>query len=175
MSSHPFIYGIDFCFNATTPGSQDPEGHYTLGYGFISRQNANGAWSKVEGYSEPVTKNNAFGFQFFDLSGTINKIDFLTISFRPAPDSSAPAPHTSPFSDSDEKGLLEGKSLSSSGPMASCGCGSGGSTPSGNYFSAGQYVIKNTGDYEMTIEMTVTRSDGTVLDFKCDPEMQVKT
>jgi len=180
MSDHPFIYGIDFCFDPANPGTKDSEGHYTLGYGFIKRASESDPWTKVSGWDEPVQKNNAFGFQFWDLSESITQIDFVTISFRPAPGPIVPAANSSPFSDSDEKFLLDGMSLASNAQQGqSCGCGDGGTgTKAGYYFLVpsprNPFVIKNSGSFEMTIEMTVTYN-GTVMDFKCDPEMQVDT
>jgi hypothetical protein len=49
----------------------------------------------------------------------------------------------------------------------SCGCGA-----SGNGFNLGQFVIKNSGDYEVTIEIQVT-SGGRKLQAECDPRVQV--
>lgn len=173
MSSHPVIYGIDFCFNAADPGSEDPDGHYNLGFGFIKRASEQSTWEKVAGYTEDMVKNNSFVFSFYDISRTVTAIDFVTISMRPGGDSTGPASKTSPFGDSDEEKLLKGQTLASSGAENSRGCGDGTSTPSGNMFDAGTYVLKNEGDYEMTIELRISDSNGNQIEFKCDPKMRV--
>jgi len=168
-----FLYGIDFCLNASNPGTKDPEGHYTLGYGFIQRSSVNGAWTKVTGFSENVAKNQAFGFQFYDLSQTVTQIQFVTIDFRPGADAPPGNDLSSPFSSSDEGKLRDGQGLQSSQSMASRGCGDGTSTPSGSYFAVGPYTVKNAGHYEMTVELRLTNANGQVMLFKCDPEMIV--
>lgn len=175
MSDHPFVYGIDFCFNVTSPGTPDPEGHYPLGFGFISRANENGPWTKVAGFTEAVRKNMDFGFQLFEMSQSIAAIDYVTIDFRPASDATGPVTTTSPFNSSDENKLRDGQTLRSPGPMQTRGCGDGSSTPNGNYFSAGQYTLKNLGGYELTVELRVTTASGQSMLFKCDPKMQVGT
>jgi hypothetical protein len=173
--ANKFLYGIDFCFTPTNPGNPDGEGHYPLGFGFIQRADEQSPWTKVAGFSEPVKKNEVFGFQFYDLSQTLGQIDFATIAFRPDPDdegggSGGAASNPSPFSDADFRTLDEGKTV----PLvqrgeASCGCAA-----SGNGFYFGTFTLKNTGDYEMTVEIEVTRvSDAQKLKFKCDPRVQV--
>lgn len=173
MASHPFIYGIDFCFNAAEPGTQAPDGHYELGSGFIRRGAENETWRKVAGSTEDVIKNNTFGLTFFDMARIVTSIDFVTISMRPGGDSSGPAGKTSPFSDSDEEKLLKGQTLATSGAEGSRGCGDGTTTPTGNMFSAGEYVLKNEGEYEMTIELRITDAHGDQIEFKCDSQMRV--
>lgn len=169
--ANAFVYGIDFCFNPTNPGVADAEGHYPMSFGFIQRTNEQSPWTKVPGFTEPVRKNEKFGFQFYDLSQSLAQIDFATISFRPDPDGagSGPAADPSPFADSDFKKLDEGQTLAvQTRNEASCGCAA-----NGNSFSFGQYALKNSGDYEMTIEIQVTSSGGQKLQFKCDPKVQV--
>ena len=120
MSSHPFIYGIDFCFNAAEPGTQAPDGHYDLGCGFIQRGAENETWQKVAGFSEDMAQNNRFGFTFFDMSRTVTSIDFVTISMCPGGDSPRPAGKTSPFSDSDEetlRNLLDDRDSGGTAPL----------------------------------------------------------
>jgi hypothetical protein len=173
MSSHPFIYGIDFCFNAAEPGTQAPDGHYDLGCGFIQRGAENKTWQKVAGFSEDMAQNNKFGFTFFDMSRTVTSIDFVTISMGPGGDSPPPAGKTSPFSDSDEETLLKGQTLATTGAEASRGCGDGATTPTGNMFPAGEYVLKNEGDYKMTIQLRITDTHGDQIEFKCALKMRV--
>lgn len=167
-----FLYGIDFCFNPASPGTPDGEGHYPLTYGFIQRPDEQSPWTKVPGFSEPVSKNDVFGFQFYDLSQTLSQIDFATVAFRPDPDagggSGGAASNPSPFADNDFETLDKGKTVNLTlRNEESCGCAA-----SGNGFYLGQFVIKNSGDYEMTIEIQVT-SGGRKLQFKCDPRVQV--
>jgi hypothetical protein len=168
-----FLYGIDFCFNPASPGVADAEGHYPLGFGFIERADEQSPWTKVAGFSEPVRKNETFGFQFYDLSLTLTQIDFATVAFRPDPDdegggSGGGASNPSPFADNDFETLDKGRTV----PLemqneASCGCAA-----NGNGFNLGRFVVKNSGDYEMTIEIQVTYG-GRKLQFKCDPRVQV--
>jgi hypothetical protein len=167
-----FLYGIDFCFNPVSPGTADGEGHYPLAYGFIQRRDEQSPWTKVPGFSEPVSKNDLFGFQFYDLSLTLSQIDFATVAFRPDPDagvgSGGAASNPSPFSDNDFETLDKGKTVAlTMRNETSCGCAA-----NGNGFYLGRFSIKNSGDYEMTIEIQVT-SGGQKLQFKCDPRVQV--
>jgi hypothetical protein len=173
MSSHPFTYGIDFCFNAAEPGTQAHDGHYDLGFGFIQRGTEQETWQKVQGFTEDMVKDKTFGYSFFDMSQTISTIDFVTISLRPGGDSPGPADKTSPFSESDKETLLKGQTLTTTGAEPSRGCGDGNTTPNGNMFSAGEYVLKNVGDYKMTIELRITNSVGNQIEFKCEPNMRV--
>jgi len=168
-----FLYGIEFCLNVTNPGAMDSEGHYTLGYGFIQRPTANGTWTKVTGFSENVGKNQDFGFQVYDLSQTVTRIDFVTIDFRPGADAPPGNNLSSPFSSSDESKLRDGQSLQSTVTESSCGCGDGSTQPTGNCFAVGPYTIKNSGHYEMTVELKLTNASGQAMLFKCDPEMIV--
>lgn len=171
-----FLYGIDFCFdptNTTRFGPADPEGHYPLNFGFIQRATEQSPWTKVTGFSEAVVKNDKFGFQFYDLSKKLGQIDYATISFRPDPDSEGggsggAASNPSPFADNDFEALDKGRTV----PLEmanepSCGCAA-----NGNGFYFGVYVIKNLGDYEMTVEIQVTYGAGS-LQFKCDPKVRV--
>jgi hypothetical protein len=166
------LSGMDLCFNPNNLGTSDGEGHYPLGYGLIQRANTSSTWSKVNGFSESVTKNTDFVINLFDLSGTVSQIDFVNISWRPSADSPGKANADSPFSQSDFDDMQEGKALTSVGAVASCGCGVGGSTPTGNAFEYGTYTFKNEGPFEVTIEMRIT-VNGQSLEFKCDPKIIV--
>ena len=166
------LSGMDLCFNPNNLGTSDGEGHYTLGYGLIQRANTSSTWSKVNGFSESVTKNTDFVINLFDLSGTVTRIDFVNISWRPSADSPGKSNVDSPFNQSDFDDMQDGKTLSTVGSVASCGCGVGGSTPAGNAFEYGTYTFKNTGPFEVTIEMRIT-VNGQSLEFKCDPKIIV--
>jgi len=52
------LSGMDLCFNPSNLGPQDPEGHYTLGFGPIQRPNTASTWTKVNGFSESVGKTH---------------------------------------------------------------------------------------------------------------------
>lgn len=166
------LSGMDLCFNPNSLGSSDGEGHYTLGYGLIQRANTTSSWSKVNGFSESVTKNTDFVINLFDLSGTVTQIDFVNIAWRPSSDMPGKSSVESPFSQSDFDEMIEGKVLSTVGNVQSCGCGVGGNTIPGNAFEFGTYTFRNAGPFEVTIEMRIT-VNGQSLEFKCDPKIIV--
>ncbi len=166
------LSGMDLCFDPGNLGPQDPEGHYTLGFGLIQRPNTSSTWTKVNGFSESVGKNTDFVINLFDLSGTVSQIDFVTIAWRPDSSDTSPSPNDSPFNSSDFDEMLKGKVLSTVGAVQSCGCGVGGSTPTGNAFAFGTYTFKNSGPFEVTIEMRIT-VNGQTLELKCDPKIIV--
>ena len=168
------LAGIDFCFNPNSPGTPDAEGHYPLGFGLIERASTTSSWTKVNGYSENVTKGTDFAISFYDLSGTVTQIDMAVIAWRPDDDETTSSPDDSPFSSSDFDEMIRGKSVATNGNGQSCGCGVGGVMPSGNAFAFGTYNLKNTGAYEVTIEMRIT-VNGTLMEFKCDPKIIVGT
>jgi len=174
MSHHPFIHGIDFCFNGAEPGTQAPDGHYDLGFGFIQRGSENETWQKmVEPRCETI-KNNALGFTFFDMSMTVTSIDFVTIAVCPAGESPAPGTSPSPFSNSDQEKLRAGQTLAILGAEPSRGCGDGTSTPIGNMFSAGEYALEHEGIYQMTVAMRITDANGNQFEFNCTVDMHVR-
>ncbi len=166
------LSGMDLCFNPNSLGAQDPEGHYTLGFGLIQRADTSSTWSKVNGFSESVTKNTDFVINLFDLSGTVTQIDFVTISWRPDSSDTSRSPNDSPFNQSDFDEMLEGKVLTTVGNTQSCGCGIGGNSVAGNAFEFGTYTFRNTGPFEVTIELRIT-VNGQTYEFKCDPKIIV--
>jgi len=166
------LYGIDLCFNPNSLGVGDGEGHYDLGYGLIQRSTTTAPWTKVNGFSESVMKNSDFVITVYDLSGTLSQIDFVNVAWRPSADSVGRANAESPFSGSDFDEMIEGKTLTTAGNGASCGCGVGGVNANGNAFVFGTYTLKNSGPYEVTVEMRVT-VNGQALEFKCDPKIIV--
>ncbi len=174
MSTHPFINGIDFCFNGAEPGTQAPDGHYDLGFGFIRRGSENETWQKVSGSRGEAARNSAFGFTFFDMSRTVTSIDFVTISVGPAGGSPATGASPSPFSSSDQEKLRKGQTLATLGAEASRGCGDGTSTPLGHMFAAGEYALENEGDYQMTVGMRITDATGNQFEFGCLAGIQVR-
>jgi len=161
------LSGMDLCFDPANKGNPDGLGEYVMGFGLISRQAESDPWTKVNGFSENVTKNTDFLLTFYDLSGQVSQIQAV-ISWRP----STPGSDDSPFSDSDFKEMDRGKTLSSAGSAASCGCGTNGGTTNGNQFTFGHYTFKNSGSFEVTIEATMTYG-ATTLTFKCDPKIIV--
>ena len=96
------------------------------------------------------------------------------IAWRPDDDESTPSPNDSPFSTADFDEMIRGKTMSSVGNGASCGCGVGGGTQNGNAFDFGTYTLVNIGSYEVTIEMRINVG-GKLLEFKCDPKIIVGT
>ncbi len=168
------LSGMDLCFNPTALGVQDPEGHYSLGFGLIERSSESAGWTKVNGFSENVDKNTDFVISFYDLSGQVSQINFATIAWRPDSSDSSPPSTDSPFSNSDFDEMIRGKVLSTDGNGASCGCGMNGVNANGNAFPFGTYTFKNTGAYEVTIEMRIT-FNGSTIEFKCDPKIIVGT
>jgi hypothetical protein len=168
------LSGIDFCFDPTNPGTPDAEGHYPLGFGLIERSSESAGWTKVNGFSENVTKNTDFVISFYDMSGTQQQVDMAVIAWRPDSDDTTSSPSDSPFSSSDFDAMIEGKALSSSGNGQTCGCGVGGSLPYANAFPFGTYTLKNTGEYEVTVELRITYN-GQTMEFKCDPKIIVGT
>ena len=168
------VAGIDFCFNPTSPGTPDDEGHYPLGYGLIERTSTSSSWTKVNGYSENVREGTDFVITFFDLSGTVTAIDMAVIAWRPDSDDTTSSPNDSPFSSTDFDEMIRGKAMSTVGNGASCGCGVGGGTQNGNAFNFGTYNLKNIGSYEVTIELRITVS-GKQQEYKCDPKIIVGT
>jgi hypothetical protein len=174
MSTQPFIHGIDFCFNAAEPGTQAPDGHYDLGFGFIRRGSENETWQKVAGSRGDAVRNSAFGFTFFDMSRTVTSIDFVTISLSPDGDTPAAEASLSPFSSNDQETLRKGQTLSSLGAEASRGCGDGTSTPLGNMFSAGEYALENEGEYRITVAMRITHASGNQFEFRCTAGLHVR-
>ena len=70
MSTHPFIHGIDFCFNAAEPGTQAPDGHYDLGFGFIQRGSEKETWQKENEGDYQMT----VGMRITDATG--NQVEF---------------------------------------------------------------------------------------------------
>ena len=169
------LAGIDFCFDPRNPGTPDAEGHYPLGFGLIERSSETAGWTKVAGFTENVTKNTDFTFNFYDLSGQLQQIDFATIAWRPDSGDTNPSPDDSPFSPPDFDTLVRGKSMTTDGNGQSCGCGAGGGVnASGNAFVYGSYTLKNSGAFEVTIEMRITWN-GQVQEYKCDPKIIVGT
>jgi len=168
------LAGIDFCFNPNSPGTPDAEGHYPLGFGLIERSSMTSSWTKVNGYSENVTKGTDYVITFYDLSGTVSAVDMAVIAWRPDSDDVTSSPEDSPFSSTDFDEMIRGKAMFSAGNGASCGCGIGGGTQNGNAFNFGTYNLKNTGAYEVTIEMRITVNN-TVQEYKCDPKIIVGT
>jgi hypothetical protein len=168
------LSGIDLCCDPRNPGTPDAEGHYPLGFGLIQRSIESADWAKVNGFSESVAKNTDFVITFYDLSGQLGQIDFATIAWRPDSDDTSPSPDDSPFNSSDFDTMLKGKALTNGGNAASCGCGVGGGTANGNAFAFGTYTFKNSGEFEVTIEMRVTYN-GQTLEYKCDPKIIVGT
>lgn len=166
------LSGIDLCFDPRNPGTPNAEGEYPLGFGLIEM--VNGSWVKVTGYSENVTKNTDFVITLYDLSQTLASIAFVTVAWRPDSDDASTSATDSPFTNSDFDEMERGKVLSASQPpgVASCGCGSGGSTVNGNQFAFGHYTIKNSGEFEVTIAMRVIYN-GQTMTFKCDPKIIV--
>lgn len=167
------LSGIDLCFNPASPGPIDAEGHYALGFGLIQRASESAPWSKVNGFSESVAKNTDFVITMFDLSQSISQIAFATIAWRPDSSDTAPSRDDSPFNSSDFDEMLRGKVLGGSVPNeGSCGCGNGTTPASGNAFAFGQYTFKNSGAFELTVELRVVYN-GQTLEFKCDPKIIV--
>lgn len=160
------LSGMDLCFDPAHKGNPDGMGEYPMGFGLISRASENDPWTKVSGFSENVTKNTDFILTFYDLTGQVSQIEAV-ISWRPSTGSPVPASSESPFSDSDFKEMQEGKTLNSSGSMASSGCAA-----TGNEFSFGRYTFKNTGAFEVTIEVGLSYG-GASMTFKCDPKIIV--
>ncbi len=65
----------------------------------------------------------------YDLFGTLAQVNFVTVAWRPDADNTTPASDDSPFNNNDFDTMIRGKVLATGGNGASCGCGSGGSTP----------------------------------------------
>ena len=166
------LSGLDLCFDPTNLGPQDPEGHYTLGFGLIQRATTSVGWSKVNGFDENVTKNTDFVINLWDLSRTVQQIAFVTIAWRPDSADTSPSPNDSPFNQNDFDTMLQGKVLAASAQGQSCGCGSGGANATATPFLFGTYTFKNSGPFEVTIEMRIT-VNGQSLEFKCDPKIIV--
>lgn len=166
------LAGIDLCFDPRNPGAPDAEGHYPLGFGLIQRSSESQPWSRVNGFSESVAKNTDFVITFYDLSQSLNGLAFATIAWRPDSDDATTSPDDSPFNSSDFDAMLRGKPMTGPTNMASCGCGSGGNNVNGNAFQYGRYTFKNSGEFEVTIELRVVYN-GQTLEFKCDPKIIV--
>jgi hypothetical protein len=73
-------------------------------------------------------------------------------------------------------GLIEmqrGKVLGGSVPNEGrCGRGNGTTPADGNAFAFGRYTFKNSGAFELTVELRVL-CNGQTLEFKCDPKIIV--
>ena len=161
------LSGMDLCFNPNNLGPQDDEGHYLLSYGLIQRSSTSMTWTKVVGFQEQVAKNTDFLITLYDLSNTVTSIDFVNIAWRPSADTPSRSQVDSPFNPSDFDDMLDGKQLTTSGQGMSTGCAA-----TANAFTYGQYTLKNSGPFEVTIEVRIT-VNGQSLQFKCDPKIIV--
>lgn len=168
------LSGIDLCLDPVNPGTPDAEGHYPLGFGLIERSSESASWSKVNGFSENVSKNTDFVITIYDLSNNLSQIGFATIAWRPDSSDTSPSPNDSPFNANDFDRMLKGQALSNPVNEASCGCGNGGNNVNGTGFQYGQYTFKNPGAFEVTVEVRVVYA-GRTLEFKCDPKIIVGT
>lgn len=163
------LWGLDLCLDPTNLGAQDPEGHYTLGFGLKQRATASSTWSAVNGFGMDVTKNTDFIVTVYDLSGRLGQIDFTTIAWRPDESATSTAPTDSPFNGNDFDDMIRGKVLTGGVAPSFCACGS---LANAKGYTYGQYTFKNAGPFDVTIESRITYN-GTVYEFKCDPKIIV--